>query len=389
MEAPLRYLTWILALSLSACSHTEPRYRDPAGQPAELQVAPAEVEHRLVLVGDAGHEQAGRHLISALMDFVGGPLLARTTLVYLGDNTHGRGPDLLAGEPASRVLNAQLRVGQDSAGVLFLGGEEDWDGGSGFARGLAKATLEARYVESPRRRPSGRFLPSPPCPGPVSVERPGVKVVALDSQWWFQDPQERTHWARTLDCPHADPDEVLDALKRELRCEGPGPCPPRVVLAHHPLASVGERGGIFPWHEYLICFDWVPLFPVCTPYVLARRLGASSQDLTSKAYAGYVAALREAMKDDPPLAFVAAHDHSLQVIDGQVAKHLLVSGAGSRVTWVGSRSAARFAQAERGVLVLDFLRDGRVALRAYSLRKRPRESDAEQVQLIYGEWLAR
>jgi hypothetical protein len=75
-------------------------------------------------------------------------------------------------------------------------------------------------------------------------------------------------------------------------------------------------------------------------------------------------ALAEACRENPPLVFAGGHEHTLEVLKGEVIPNLLVSGAGyyghtSATKW---RRETRYQKAASGFLRLDFMNGGEVRL---------------------------
>ncbi len=329
--------------------------------------AGAAVDYRVVLVGDAGYPERGRALLEQLGDFVrhsGEVLAQRTALVYLGDNSYREGPEILDAQGRSPELAPQLEAGRGIAHLLFLPGNHDWDisslGFIDYEEGIRRLRAEARYVEDAG---AARWSPRAGCPGPEAIELGPAKLVALDSTWWFLDPGERERLAREAGCPRSSEAEVVAALRRQLAC-AEASCPPRVLLAHHPLASNGSHGGYFPAREHLWCAEPLPVPLGCSLLVLARRSGLAPQDQASPPYRRFVRGVREAMEKAPPLVYAGGHEHTLEVLDDPQAGVLLVSGGGSKPKPV--RDGPRFRVSQHGFMVLDFMADGRVRLRVHA-----------------------
>src|SRR6185503_10294505 len=67
--------------------------------------------------------------------------------------------------------------------------------------------------------------------------------------------------------------------------------------------------------------------------------------------------LGKVLEENPPLAMVGGHDHSLQIIDGGTeARLVVVSGAASNISGVTSIEGTLFAHGHRGFVVIDFQR---------------------------------
>ena len=214
---------------------------------------------------------------------------------------------------------------------------------------------------------SVRFLPEDGGPGPVTVDvGPSVRLVLLDTQWWLHEHEKPVHPTST--CPADSEEEVLGSLRDAVR----GAAGRRVlVVGHHPPASGGPHGGHFPLVDHLFPLRelrkwlWLPLPIVGSAYPLARQSGISTQDLSSRPYGHLRDSLESVFRDAPPLAFLAGHDHGLQVLSGGAVRHVLVSGSGSydHNNAVRRLDSTRYASAKPGFMRVDILRDGRVHLR--------------------------
>jgi hypothetical protein len=343
------------------------------------------VEQRVVLVGDAGSTVGGRALLESLGELLrdDGIPAERTALVYLGDNLYRDGPAVVDEAGRSPELQQQLHAGRASGLVLFLPGNHDWGisstGRIVFDEAVTRLRAEERFVEEARPL-AGRWLPRAGCPGPEGLELGAVKLVALDSAWWFLDRQRREALAREQDCPQVTEAEVLDALKRELACAAE-PCLPRILVAHHPLESHGRHGGHFEAREHLLCADAFPIPIGCSAYLMARRAGfINQQDQSSSPYRHLIESLRGAMEGAPPIAFAAGHEHTLEVLDDPQAGVLLVSGGGSEPKAV--EPGPRFRTSALGFMTLDFLAGGHARLRVHA-----RRVPHGRLELVYEERL--
>jgi hypothetical protein len=91
------------------------------------------------------------------------------------------------------------------------------------------------------------------------------------------------------------------------------------------------------------------------------------QDLNSPVYSEFLRRFRErvAATGRAPLVFAGGHDHSLQVFDGREPTdpaHVLVSGAGSKLSPVSSAEGLRFAASRPGYMTLIFHESGELDL---------------------------
>jgi hypothetical protein len=158
---------------------------------------------------------------------------------------------------------------------------------------------------------------------------------------------------------------VTAALRNEVRA--PGDDRVVVVVAHHPLMTGGAHGGYCG---------------VTGPY---RRFGGSSQDILSSANRTMRDSIRSAFSAHPPLAYIAGHDHTLQVLrGGPNVKYIIVSGAGSpgkTECAVRMRESYYVTQHRAGFVRLDILRPKGVLLRVY------RYPATRSGALAYSRWL--
>jgi hypothetical protein len=115
-----------------------------------------------------------------------------------------------------------------------------------------------------------------------------------------------------------------------------------IVVAHHPIRSGGEHGGYTRglWADLGVSIFY-RFYTV--------------QDLIEPTYQQMVRVIGEVLAENPPLAMVGGHDHSLQILEGgDQARLVVVSGASSGTTRVTSIEGTLFAHAHRGFIVFDF-----------------------------------
>jgi len=358
----------------------------PAGpEPARAAAGGDDVDARVFLVGDAGVPLASDPVLGALREDVA-VAPARSVVVFLGDNVYPRG---LPGEgtdarpEAERRLLAQVDAAQaDGARTLFIPGNHDWD-----KQGKGGWDAIRRQGEFLERHGRGAVLePKDGCPGPVVVDvHDRVRLVLLDTQWWLHGGPRPAGEAST--CPQKTEAEVVDALASAIR----GADGRRVVVAgHHPLESGGAHGGHFSWQDHVFPLrnakPWlfVPLPVIGSLYPIVRGAGwATPQDVPNPQNRRMREALTGVFAKDPPLVYVAGHEHNLQVLKGYGSEVLLVSGAGAygHLAWTTSTEATLFARAASGYMRLDVGRDGGVRLAVVTVAADGRASEAYTLDL--------
>lgn len=406
-----RLLTILLHLTIAAavsgCAYWEPYIRYQS-QMAPAPVPDSAVDHRLILIGDAGDaDPDGEPALYAVSRRVR-EMPDRTTVTFLGDNVYERGmpaeePTVLdqaaqvanvilpkvfdSRKESERLLNAQIDVLRGTvARGIFVPGNHDWDPfeAGGWSRVLQQ---ESFLRSSSRENVDVTMLPEGGCPGPTSVHL-GTKgtLIVLDTQWWlaYGLKAKPTPDNNPTGCKYTTENDVLLALVEELR-KASREKRWAIVAAHHPLNSAGPHGGyVEPWtHLFPMRFlrhyvpwylEWIPMPGLGTFAVLARQhFSPSPQDASNDVNLHMRTALRTAMAEGeahgaPALVYAAGHDHSLQVFKTpRGPRYTLVSGLGatSRASEVGKTHNTLFAHANpshTGYMQIDFLRNGRVRL---------------------------
>jgi len=328
------------------------------------ELEPAEIETTVFLVGDAGEpdpRQVGPPLDSLTAQAAAAP--ERSIILFLGDNVYPAGiPAEGAAEwaDARRRVESQVRAVPPGAQGIFVPGNHDWSDGGPF--GLYSIRLQERFISSFAPGRSVRLLPGNGCPGPVAMDVGRLRLVSLDTQWWLHSFIVRDS---VSNCPTNSFATVTAALRTQVRPTGDARIV--VVAAHHPLITGGVHGSYCG---------------VTGPF---RRFGGRSQDIMSSANRRMRDSLRSAFSGRPPLAFVAGHDHSLQVLrGGEDVDYLLVSGAGSpsRVSCaVRMRESYYVSARSAGFMRLDIMKGKGVLLRVF--RYPGRSTGA----LVYSRWL--
>jgi len=311
------------------------------------QLVPADVESTLFLIGDAG-EPDPRERGIALDSMTAQAAVApqRSIVVFLGDNVYPNGiPEEGRAEyaDARRRLQAQVDAVPRGARGIFVPGNHDWGGMGPF--GLYSIRLEERMIASMAAGRDIRLLPSNGCPGPVAVDIGRLKLILLDTQWWLHGFIVRDAESKCVTTTTG----VTAALREEVRQKQPGGV--TVVAAHHPLMTGGVHGGYCG---------------ITGPF---RRFGGAAQDILSGLNRTMRDSVESAFTAQPPLAYVAGHDHSLQVLKGGPSvRYLLVSGAGSQSKLecsVRLRESYFIAPHRSGFMRLDIMRNKGVLLTVF------------------------
>ena len=386
---------WLLTAALlpllgAGCSQTTPYVATP--EVVEGPAADDGIRHRVLLFGDGGAPSIDATLPDGEL-YKGDATLAslyrwasraprKTTVIFLGDNIYEAGlPENTdeGYEEAENRLQAQLDAVQASgARAIFIPGNHDWaDGKRG---GWAAVLRQEEYVNQALGGES--FLPGGGHPGPAKVDRDGLRIIVLDSQWWLHRDDDKPAGRETA--------RVAQRLRGLLQERGRREA---IVVAHHPLESHGSHGGFFDWRDHLFPLartPWpligrIPLPVLGSLYPLGRwHLVRSNQDLSGPRNRVMVRELKEALSGEHrPLIHAAGHDHNLQVLHGVAwAEYALVSGSGSKKSKVGRGAGTLFAHEHLGFMAVDFMEDGRVLLRVVEPGGRRTVG-----RVVYSRWL--
>ena len=286
----------------------------------------------------------------------------KTSIIFLGDNMYPDGMTEQRQHEASTRLGPQIEVVKSTnTHGLFIPGNHDWT--NGREEGYRALLAQEKYINDALSRPP-KFLPQGGSPGPVVLELPEsapvVRVIVLDTQWWLHQHEK----------PQKSSEKVMAELKTALDTDLAV-----IVLGHHPLQSYGVHGGFYDWKAHLFPgrvskkWLWVPVPIVGSLYPLARwHLVRSDQDLNGVRNKNMVSQLNAAFssaKKTSLLIYASGHEHSLQVLKGDVTDYLLVSGLASseKATEVSHGDNTLFAHQQTGFMAVDFLTDGKVLLR--------------------------
>lgn len=353
----------------------------------------ADLDTRVVLIGDTGEADVDNPVLG-LLELVAGEFPERTLVVFLGDNVYPRGlpaDEEVDADEERAAAEAVLRLWLESieaagAETVFIPGNHDWNRGhdGGMERILAQGAWLAEHATDPDQL---RLLPADACPGPVILDRGDrVRVVLADTQWLIGG-----HRARREDCSWGAPGAMreLESMSDDDPADGRAAEADfyaalgaavssggdRMVLyaGHHPLRTEGPHGGYVSGRDMFFPLthlaDWLYL-PIPFLYPIVRHgIMSHPQDVGDEVYAEMIDSTLEALESAPqPLVTAAGHEHVLQVFRrGQGTVHA-VSGAGAKRDGVGKADDMLFKHGERGLMTVDYFRDGRVLLRVLEPR---------------------
>lgn len=322
---------------------------------------------RLVLIGDAGDFQKGRHpVIDAVKEKT--ILDKKTTVLFLGDNLYTTGlPDEQNANYDIRrsVLDTQIAIANGTdAKVYFIPGNHDWNkAGKG---GWEAIMRQQQYIDS-HGGENVKFYPEDGCGGPVEIDlSPDVVMILFDSQWWIH-PYEKP--GVESDCPYKTKLEILNEIENILQKSSKK----LVILAcHHPFKSYGIHGGYFTLKQHIFPLTdlkpnlYIPLPVIGSIYPVARGVFGVPEDLSHPAYANMIHDIQKVAKTHPNLIFVAGHEHNLQLIKDS-SYNYIISGSGTKHTRVSPNKKSPFSSALNGYAVLEVSKNKNVEVTFYTV----------------------
>lgn len=343
----------VASLLLVACS--EPVLEGP-NYPADSapfiaagydgSVADLDLQHRLILIGDAGLYLDNDPTLKALGDWAAAT--PNSTVLFLGDNIYDDGLIEEERVEAERILSQQLAA--TPVPKIVLPGNHDW-GMDPAQQNIAAIRNQQAFIDA-WSQGNARFAPRDGCIGPEVIElaaatdnQPAIVMVLLDPTP-FLTPRLRELCATDVsDKQHfAALDEILQSYSDDHV----------IVASHYPMVTGGPHGGL----SYGFVGDIIVGF-------YGWMMGGLGNTYEPN-YADWISRVEQVFKRNPPLIYAAGHDHSLQILEsaGEVGAHI-VSGAGApeRVSTVTSIPATAFAHAAPGFIVVDIgMRAGQPAV---------------------------
>lgn len=325
------------------------------------QNAISQSAQKVFLIGDAGEmtEEMASVISDVAKQVSEDP--ENSTVIFLGDNIYPKGmPELESKDriEAEDILSSQIKPFLNlGCRVLMIPGNHDWK--QGRNRGYEQVLRQQDFLDS---LASGTelFFPRGGCPGPVVLNiSSDLVIILIDTQWFLhlhEKPREES------DCPvktgldvYAQLDGLLKANKNK-----------KVLIAgHHPIYSQGLHGGrsnlkmhLFPMTD-LNPSLYIPLPIVGSLYPGYRKYFGSIQDLNHPAYKVVRKSLADLFSKYPNTIYASGHDHSLQYIK-EDQTHYIISGSGSKTTYVRQGKGSEFALSKTGYARLSFLPDGSV-----------------------------
>jgi len=358
-----RFLLWIAVICLCvSCSSTQHYIsRDHHNWEQVPSPPDSELSYEVFLIGDAG----GIDEPSLVMAQLQSKLEAAgedAAVVFLGDNLYCCGlPDSASVDrpQAEKRLLAQLEAVESFEGrIVFIPGNHDWNHSK--EGGMEAVARQEKFIQDYLDR-GNTFRPDKGFPGPEEIKlTKDITLVAIDTEWWLTKHQRGEGDGGDFNIEEEG--DFLLALHEVIQDNDNEHV---LVVGHHPMFSNGEHAGKLPFKTHIFPLtelaDWayIPL-PVLgsLPSLFIRYVG-TRQDLAHRKYRALRQGLQRAFGEHESLVYAAGHEHSLQYFKGMFHDYI-VSGSGSRPSYVSKGGQATFTSSSAGYSTLRYYEDGSV-----------------------------
>ncbi|MFK7969569.1 MAG: BamA/TamA family outer membrane protein [Bacteroidia bacterium] len=361
-----RILTPILLATLfvlAGCETTKPFYAKQERDWQNRTLPDKELSHTVWLVGDAG-ESSRQPLDSALA------LLRaqvdksneNSAVVFLGDNIYPAGlppkGDSTRAQAESHLM-AQLDAIKGLKGrPFFIPGNHDWnrmkEGGREYV--IRQAEFIEEYLDN-----DAVFFPENGCGDPVAVElSDNLTLIMIDTQWWLQ------HWDGEPKINKGCEIKSRAELEAKLAYLIDEYDDTNMILAmHHPMFTQGSHNGYFPLTEHVFPLTYlneslyIPLPVIGSLHPINRFLGTSRQDVTNALNKRLMDVIDRVTFRKDNMVIASGHEHNLQYFNVD-EKHFIVSGAGSKKSYLKRGLDANFLFERQGFVKLNYYKNGEV-----------------------------
>ncbi|MDT0689786.1 metallophosphoesterase [Salegentibacter sp. F188] len=345
----------LTVILLQSCSSTGAKFRE--GEPTDNFEYPKdkEVEKSFYLLGDGGYSPVGGSStgLTAFKKYLDSVDRSGNYSIFLGDNIYPVGmptKDDPGREKAEYRLDVQLDAIRNYDGnVLFIPGNHDW-----YSKGIGGLDRQKDYLQEQFDNEI-TWIPDPGCSFDVLEISKSIQMIVIDSQWYLED------WDRHPDINDGcDGIKTREALFLELESEIKKNQDKTIIFAlHHPLLTNGTHGGQYDFDQHLFPSQKKIPVPILGSLVSLVRTtgGVSIQDAQNERYKSLVKRLTTLAQQSDRLLFISGHEHSLQYIKNNNVNQI-VSGSGSKASYVTLSNDGIFAYEGQGFGVYDVFTDG-------------------------------
>ncbi|MGB8703679.1 MAG: metallophosphoesterase [Gillisia sp.] len=349
------FLTFSLSLLLLSCSIYKAKYAEDQPKKDFGYPKNKEIEKTFYLLGDAGYSPPGGSsegliALKKLMDSV---KASDDYTIILGDNVYPVGMPPKGAptrEQSEYRIDAQLDALENFKGhVIVIPGNHEW-----YNEGIDGLNRERDYFKE-KFGDRLKWAPNTGCGLEVMDITDNIALILIDSQWFLEDwdknprindncSEIKTREAMLL--------EVASEIKKNENKT-------TIIAMHHPLYTNGVHGGQYNFDKNLYPSQKKIPVPILGSLAALIRTsgGVSIQDRQNERYKSMANRLITLAQTSDRLIFASGHEHTLQYIEHGNVKQI-VSGAGSKASYVVLSNDGLFADPNQGFAVLDVFKDG-------------------------------
>lgn len=330
----------------------------------------ATLSYTVYLIGDVGepefaHQEPTFKLLQSQLESEN----ENSAVIFMGDNIYRHGmPVHDEEEPKTeeRILmeqkiNESLKILKNFKGrPFFIPGNHDWNNSKTGGRLKVKAQQE--YIEN-YLGSDKVYFPGNACAGPSEVKlSDDLTLILIDSEWWLHDRNKEPDMNQ--DCENTTEEEILLEMNEVLQ-KAKKKSRNIIVAAHHPIYTNGNHGGYYSLKDHIFPLTalnkklFIPLPVLGTIQPFYRKLFGFTQDLPHPKYRLYRKSMLRVTKNLDDLVFVSGHEHNLQYFEKN-DQHFIVSGSGTKTTYVRKGRGATFSHSVNGFSKLLYYADGSV-----------------------------
>lgn len=318
--------------------------------------------YSIILIGDTGNP----HITSEdpVLGLLKKELDSADAVAFLGDLVYPKGIPSRSHplrKESEKKLTVQLDALKDFNGrIIFLSGNHDWNKGKrdGYEYVLREEKFINQYLEK-----KDVYLPSGGCPGPVSFyETEYLLIVVINTQWWVQNGFKPI--GKAYGCEVENETEFFEKFREVIDKNKNKRI---LVLGHLPIYSYSVHGGKYLIKHHMFPFTlykkkaYVPMPLVGSLLPLYRRYFGAKEDIAHPKYARLRKHLKKIFRSHPGLIYAAGHEHNLQYLSKH-GNHYIISGSGSKVSYVSPGKHSHYAHAHKGFFKLIFHPDKSVEM---------------------------
>lgn len=334
------------------------------------------IANRIIFIGDAGEINFKQETIIPLAaDLI---LKNKTTVMFLGDNIYPRGMGL-PGSPEEKetgdILRSQFEpMRAKGAPVYFIPGNHDWD--KMGEDGLKKIRAQNNFILA-QNDSLLKFMPEQGCPDPFEIViSDSLVIIAYDSEWWLF-PHKKTD--DEIECACNTEKDVLEKIE-ELFYKNRNKT--ILLTSHHPFQSYGVHGGHYSLKDHLFPLThlkknlYIPLPALGSLYPLLRTTTfLNAEDMPHPKYKYLKQSVNEIFDGFTNIIHVAGHEHGLQFIKNKKGQYQIVSGSGSKSSYIQNNKNLLYKNPNQGFVTVDILIDRSLQITYYTYHDKNIKAD--------------